>query len=866
MKARAARLAALATTRACRGRARTGLRLAALAGAWLLAGASQAAEPTAESLWAMPAPPFCVLAPASAVSDKSALEPYSRGSGPALTRDIAEFMNLKQGGNIPRPLDPAGTDVANRTFALGKAASHAAAFYRTLFRAPQLHVQNGCFRVLLVGRDAAAAYYGRGLEATNGADDRFERWTLANEAGEVLPNYVFLSEQGVFDQDFNLVYPAKPGATVAHEIFHAIQARYPQPARDDVRKAWITEGLPDAIATRALRGHRFMHAPAYAFPENFRVGSIRYGKVLGLRPYDYPLDLSEVPSQLAIKPALGGRAEIRELMGYMSSGFWRYLFEDVASYGEEWVHLPGLMEQRGTGSSVREETLRWADRAASTAMPGFRGLYDAFPDFIAKRVAYPDREANSRQDVFAHPEWLQYMFQDGCPLATFGDGQAPYTVELDIRPMAARCLRLKWVGTRLPHSGAPSAQVTVTPMSTDTGLATQSIRMGHRGKADGQAGGYTDPASGARVRILGSVDLDPLPGARTGGEVVLTFTNVALDPVKTRRQKYLLRIVVNHSQVQGSLTRPAVPDGPPASTGKATGVRVQGNPSGTVGMAAEGVSIGTGDADAGSKEVLDCVLLAAEAMGSASPAALSLDQQADTPQERMDAVLQGSCRATLEGLATPAFWGRHRNVIGAMLHLPPVPSGTTGSVAGASVDANWYDPAQPDERRIAASTDLVAVSIAEATESYVRGGWSARFVADLHGADGQLSGDFTFARADAERPEFPVDAVDLMSTDALIAMHRAGVDVASAGAAARSGGGAASGPAQPPAGGGAAIAAHKVLDCYVEHAGEGAPAAQRAQLRSQLEAQLDGLDAASRAKVLELFRKTMQEEGATCRP
>ncbi|WP_293393969.1 hypothetical protein, partial [Nevskia sp.] len=88
----------------------------------------------------------------------------------------------------------------------------------------------------------------------------------------------------------------------------------------------------------------------------------------------------------------------------------------------------------------------------------------------------------------------------------------------------------------------------------------------------------------------------------------------------------------------------------------------------------------------------------------------------------------------------------------------------------------WDDPAMlPDSPHISATTELVNINIVEATESYIRGGYSARFTEALHGVVGTVSGDFVQARADTEKFHGPDDPLDSYSSDLLLSMYYAGM-------------------------------------------------------------------------------------------
>lgn len=535
--------------RACR-LCRLGVVLAGLSACSTAFGA----EPSAESLWQQPAPPFTVVA-THPVSD------LSRFSSVAESPELAALPDAQQSPGLasillPVPMAAAENPDPKRLQDLQRAGSLAARRYADLgLRAPLLQIEDGHFRGILV-RDAAgaAAFYGRGLERIDGVRDLVARWAGPSKIPGALPMYLFIGEVEAFGRDLG-VYPAKGAYSIAHELFHAVQLRYPplaaQPESAPRESEWVTEGLADALAPWAVRHLAFQGDTDVRFVESLRAGNDRYAKILGLRPYDYPLDLRDVPSPaLLIQPTIQGETAVRQIASYMSSAFWRFIFEEQVAEDRQWSALPALLEQPQAGSSRRDALLRWADLAARTAAPAFpRGLYDALPAFIADRVVYPDRVMRSRSGVFAHTPWTRLMFQDGCPLISLTEATTGEvaTVELAIRPLAARCLRLKWNGPRDGDRGAPTATLTATPIDpTDLTLALESLHLGHHGHSEHPPRPVPAPGTDTPAPVTLSFeafDLDP-PSAMTDGELVLTFTNVAPDAVQTIPQRYRIRIQI----------------------------------------------------------------------------------------------------------------------------------------------------------------------------------------------------------------------------------------------------------------------------------------------------------------------------------
>jgi len=727
---------------------------------------------------------------------------------------VPPFVTLN--GIFARPLlvtTPASAN-AKRMAELEVIASYAAMNYKRVgFAAPRLKVMEPSLLGRLAGANEESAYvlaysrdgYSSAAAAYTGGvvvDATGRMGTLKEIGGNALTTlvrsqtdavtggidgwdgHIWLGESSMFEDKDLKVFPQRANITLAHELFHSIQASYPQFSRHEGSTAhqgkWITEGLADAIAPWALSGLRSQGSVPFQWTKALASGSERFGKVLGLRPYDYPLDLSAVPlSGMKIKPELREQDKIVQLASYMTNAFWRYVFEEKPSAGKEWRALPGRLAYQASGSDRRADALDWASEAVKAAIPTFTdGLFRAFPAFIADRVEYPDEVMKSRKGVFAHPAWLEYMFQDGCPVVTLTEQMVkPAEETLTIRPLAAKCLRLRWQGARFPVSGAPTATLSAVPVALplvpkDEALSMESLHIGHHSTSEGFFMSYKDRATGGKVKLGHPLDLDPLPSSQTNGEVVVTFSNVARDPKKTVIQQYKFTIVVSSAKVEGSVTQPGDPEASrPASTGKAKGKR-QTVPALKSAGGGDGIVVGGTDASTAVDEMFDCM------NGISKQTSAGGLIQIDTAAPK--AAPEGppkSCMV-LTQLASPAFMAQHKGKMGVNLHLPPIATGTKGAVKGGVVSVGWYDPAmRPDhDANIGAETELVNVNIAEATETYIRGGFSARFTKDLHDMVGTVSGDFLQARADTESPEFPENPLDMFSSDALLAFHYAGVD------------------------------------------------------------------------------------------
>lgn len=753
----------------------------------LSGGQAAAIEPTPKQLWKQsPPPPFRVVA-AEPVSDLSEKRAYTEAEWRRFlvygSLNYADFATTDPATvmfplRMSAPLKPS----KDRLLDLEIAGSLAASRYAALgLRPPELHVEEGRFRALFV-RDAggAAAFYGRGLEKVEDPEDIFKRWTARPKGLGPIPKYLFIGENVAYAEDLS-IFPAKGALSMAHELFHAIQASYPSFSRHERKGAhdgkWITEGIPDAIAPWALDGIRFNGASAFEWKKSLKSGSERFGKVLGLRPYDYPLDLRAVPyPKMKIQSELRGDGGITEMSSYMTSSFWRYVLFEKPKPSLEWKALPALMEDPiGRGKTMREDALKWADEAVTLSIPTFTdGLFRGFSAFIAERVEYPDQVMGSRQGVFAHPTWLEYMFQDGCPLITLnGSEPKPPTIDLVIPQLAAKCLRLKWTGPRHANSGAPTATLTATVLnSKNEARSVESLHIGHHGTSEGFFASYKDQGTGATVKLGNTLDLDPLNPSKTNNELVVTLTNVARSPLDTAIQQYRITIIVNSSQAQGTVTQPADSEAKrPASTGKSSGKR-RNHPGVSKPTAQDGVGIGAADASGDIDELYDCFNGMFKQL---SAGALLLNSKVREKQIATEPPPQ--CNM-LTKIADPAFKDRFKGKMGVEIRLPPIATGHKGGVKGAVVSVGWSDPAMRPQHNddIGAETELVNVNITEATETYIRGGFSARFTEALHGVVGTVTGDFLQARADTSEFDFSEQPLDYFSSDMLLSFYYAGMD------------------------------------------------------------------------------------------
>ena len=590
-----------------------------------------------------------------------------------------------------------------------------------------------------------------------------------------------VGEAAGFGADFG-IYPEKVAVSTAHELFHAVQASYANWSGHDNsqlhEEKWVTEALPDAIGLWATEGLSFMGNPPFDPQRRFATGSPRFGKALGMRPYDYPLDLRTPPPRMPIYPSGNSADDMREIASYMTSSFWRFAWQHSMPHGQEWKpmrHALMLRTPRRGTSSVREDSLAWTDRSLKENHPAWkRGLYDALPAFIPWWVAYPDDVMHSRKGEFEHTRWLKHAFVDGCPLYELNDANPTATIGVAMRELSGACVRVKWTGAPVGKSGWPA--FALVAISADGGgeAALTDLHLGIHGINLGKTDPYKDPATGLSSLTWSGLTLDPRQPANTDGETVITFSNVSPDPLKAKRRTYDIHLGLDLTSVSGQLDKPAERGGRPASN-----VRVSARPHvapGQVKAVPQGRTLTMAVVPSPIAGKDDCLNATAK---SAGMAAFGLDTAPALAGggNLMSICLEVAANATRESL-NPA---RQPNV---ELTLPAVPDGHTGPVRGGRVIATWEDPAlgKPGDQHVDARTEDVDINITQANPAFVRGRFVARFKAPSNTANGQLSGSFTVWRAPTNQRVPLADPLDYVSSGLIQTFAAMGKDPAELGA------------------------------------------------------------------------------------
>jgi len=634
-------------------------------------------------------------------------------------------------------------------------------------RAPRITRLDGSYPIFFVqDLGGAAAQYGPGFVRFGTSE------TMRLLEGD-WDRVVIIGEAAGFGKDL-VIFPESVAASVAHELFHGVQASYAHWSGHDASQSsaelWVTEALPEAIGIWSIEGLAFMGNPPFEPRRRFASGSRRFGMTLGMRPYDYPLDVRIAPSRMPIYDDETNAEKRRVMASYMTSSFWSHAWQHSMPSGQAWKPMPRalLLRTPRTGTADRrEDSLAWADRSLRENHPAWtRGLYDALPAFIPWWVAYPDEVMRSRNGEFAHSRWLGHAFVDGCPLYELNETQPTATIKVAIRELAANCVRVKWTGAPVGKSGWPAAALVAVPADGGGESALADLHLGMHGTKLGKSDPFTDPKSGLPSLTWSGLTLDPRHPAATDGETVITFTNVAADPLQTKRRTYDVHLGMAIATVSGQLDKPGEQGFRPASSVRVASRRaVQ---PGQVKPMPPGKSLSMALTPAPAAGQDDCSNATAKTAGMV---ALGMDRTASRAgaANLMTICLEVATSATRESLR-PA---RQPEIT---LELPAVPDGHSGPISGGRVIATWTDPGlgKPGVQHVDARTKDVQLHIEQANPAFVRGRFVARFTAPADTANGELRGDFVAWRAPTDQRLQLADPIDYASSDLLQAFAAMG--------------------------------------------------------------------------------------------
>ena len=262
--------------------------------------------------------------------------------------------------------------------------------------------------------------------------------------------------------------------TLAHEMFHSVQAAYVFEAHCDT-DYWISEGMTEGVAQWMFK-RRF----GYELGAKFATRSNQ-----GVRPYQLPLYLSTYQNENVWYPS-GGMMETGKQLGYGAASFWHFLIE---AYGKlDFLHV--LMSNRVGQRSWRNE-IKWLDRGLGDA-PGFHKdrLYALYPEFITAYASWGGSKFPKVPALGAHgqmtlssPEaafrqWLKLGFKR-CRQITVEAGKVATVRFLTVAPIAARCLDVKY---KVPP-GAYTGTDEVAPMIEVLGTSEDDLDGIHLGVA-----------------------------------------------------------------------------------------------------------------------------------------------------------------------------------------------------------------------------------------------------------------------------------------------------------------------------------------------------------------------------------------------
>ena len=569
------------------------------------------------------------------------------------------------------------------------------------------------------------------------------------------------------------IYPYKVGASIAHELFHGVQHHYPaileaknSTATDD---KWYSEGIPDAVGQWAMRGASVLKQPSFSPETTFKSGNCRFAKALGLRPYDYPLELSTAPrsapwTRCMQEPPTAPK-DFKEIFSYQTSSFWRFIFDDSVPAHQEFKHLNAFANRSATDpTSPARAALKLTDAGLKAVHPTWKkGLYDAYPAFIAHWVNFPATVMKSQQGVFADAEWMRYVFSDGCKTVTLGQVFQPTeVVKLRIRPNAAACVRVKWAGRNF----RPAQIYTRLEIEGKRDMdALEGIRIGAGGEALGllNVEYFTDPnTQQQRLRYapaggVGLLDFLPEHPSYTGDEVVYTITNMRKDPLKTVQEDVLLSLSTSEFTVSGNITyapkssdpkNPPPPPSKPKLTGKLnqhTGVTRDNNEISTTLFSGE-----QGD------KLQTCTLQ--NMLTKTSPSQVTAYASPFTQAANQGCPLGQAMSGGLT--ATQAL---RQGMVEIDLRLPNLPLGRVGQVTDAEVKVKWFDP-HPKHGDIQVHSSSVLVNITENTADHIKGQLTAQFQDD--DSNGQLQAEFMLSILDDNATDLIVsnDITDIFST------------------------------------------------------------------------------------------------------
>jgi len=332
---------------------------------------------------------------------------------------------------------------------------------------------------------------------------------------------------------------ARGYATLAHELFHAIQAgtvmsNSPNPC--DIG-GWIEDGQADAISMDMLDDDQLWAAIPQPTDDDWIT------KYWGIRPYR---------ENIAIDPS-----------GYPVSSFWAFLADLNRGYDYLFTGSDGVLgvfDFEIQDSGKWDSEVMWLDEGLSAQsnkrlnnkrLNELLGLF--LNDFSMRVPTMSWTTGDLKKDW---PKWVD-SYLGPCKKITLAPRNPSQLFRQIIKPVAGACI---WLTVNVPHA---AASVSLQTESADVSVFEDILIGLPRGNA------ILTPARNAGVSPL---DPSKFVGiwanltVPTGAPTLLTFTNAAEDPQKTKPRDLDFNISISSSKINLRGIAPAGPGtlAPPA--------------------------------------------------------------------------------------------------------------------------------------------------------------------------------------------------------------------------------------------------------------------------------------------------------------
>lgn len=316
----------------------------------------------------------------------------------------------------------------------------------------------------------------------------------------------FLNADGPAFRNGNLT--AQGYQTVAHEIFHAIQAntvmgKSPNPCK---LGKWITEGMADAVSMDVLDDlWKGVSQPK---------GDGWVSKKFGVRPYEETF--------------------ARDKGGYPVSSWWRFLADLNGGYdylltGRD--GLPGVFDFEVRKAGDWRSEVMWLDEGLLTKFNmRLNELLGLFMNDYAMRVPPLSwTSGNPDKDV---PKWVKGVLGE-CEEIMLSDRKPSHRFSRNIAPLAGDCA---WLTVNIAQA---TTQVSLQAESNDLDLFKDiwvGLAEGGTTLSDAMMAANSPTGSGKSLGIWFNYTV------RSHAPTLLTFTNAADDPEASKRRVVLFDI------------------------------------------------------------------------------------------------------------------------------------------------------------------------------------------------------------------------------------------------------------------------------------------------------------------------------------